>query len=106
MAARLNPHNDKEARLKIQTTQLLKRLQGFVLGEKDSKTRKPVKMSRTQVSAALGLLKKTLPDLQSAELEVSGEITKRVVNAEPMSEDEWIRKYGADAGEVEPKPVH
>lgn len=59
MAARLNPKNQQSVRDKIQTTQLVKRLTNHVLG----KLKKP--MDATQVAAALGLLKKTLPDLQS-----------------------------------------
>ncbi len=51
----------------IQTTQLLKRLQAFTLGEIDPQTRKPVEMTPAQVKAATTLLKKTMPDLQSVE---------------------------------------
>lgn len=63
MAARLNPKNDERARDAIATTQLVKRLNGFALEEKDPQTSKPIKMSPDQVRAALGLLKKTIPDL-------------------------------------------
>jgi len=63
MAARLNPKNDERARDAIATTQLVKRLNGFALEEKDRQTNKPIKMSPDQVRAALGLLKKTIPDL-------------------------------------------
>jgi hypothetical protein len=63
VAARLNPKNDQRARETIQTTQLCKRLNSFSLGENDPQTHKPVVMSDTQVRAALGLLKKTIPDL-------------------------------------------
>ena len=63
MAARLNPKNDQRARDAIQTTQLCKRLNGFALNEKDHQTDKPIVMSSDQVRAALGLLRKTIPDL-------------------------------------------
>lgn len=63
MAARLNPKQDDRARDAIATTQLVKRLNGFALEENDPQTRKPIKMSPDQVRAALGLLKKTIPDL-------------------------------------------
>lgn len=46
-----------EHRLKIQTTQLIKRLTSFVNSE--------IELSPAQVTAALGLLKKSLPDLQA-----------------------------------------
>lgn len=57
MPARLNPSHDKRTRDKIKTSQLINRLTKFVNGE--------VEMAAPQVTAALGLLKKTLPDLQS-----------------------------------------
>jgi len=47
-------------REKIRASQLVNRLEDHVLGE--------VEMSATQVSAALGLLKKCVPDLQAMQL--------------------------------------
>ena len=58
MAARLNPKNDQRARDAIQTTQLCKRLNSFALDEENS-----IRMSSDQVRAALGILRKTIPDL-------------------------------------------
>jgi len=55
-----NAMNIEEARKKIQTTQLTKRLTGHALGT--------VEMSSTQVTAALGLLKKAIPDLSATQL--------------------------------------
>lgn len=63
MAARLNPKNDQRARDTIQTTQLCKRLNSFALHENDPQSGRPIVMSSDQVRAALGLLKKTIPDL-------------------------------------------
>lgn len=57
----------EETRGKIKTTQLRKRLEQFVLGEKDEAEQK-VEMSPQQVRAALGLLKKTIPDLSTVSL--------------------------------------
>jgi len=57
MPARLNPKHDATTRLKIQTTQLINRLQACALGE--------VEMSRERIRAAEILLRKALPDLQS-----------------------------------------
>ncbi len=65
MAARLNPTNDERTRSTIRTTQLVKRLQGFALSEDDPQSGRPVVMDKTQVHAAIALLKKTLPDLVS-----------------------------------------
>ena len=60
MAARLNPAWDQRTRDKIQATMLINRLQDFVQAK--------VEMSPAQVTAALGLLKKAVPDLQSVAL--------------------------------------
>jgi hypothetical protein len=70
--ARLNPRQDERCRSAIQTTQLCKRLNSFVLGLEDPQTRMPVDMSDLQVRAALGLLRKTLPDLAMTQVETSG----------------------------------
>ena len=78
--------NDNNTRLKIQTTQIQKRLTDHVLGT--TVNGKPVELSATQVTAALGLLKKTLPDLQS--IEQVTEITEhKVISAEPMVLEDW-----------------
>ena len=68
MAARLNPKHDERTREKIKTSQLVNRLNAFVLGELDPTSNKPVELSSTQVTAALGLLKKTLPDLTAGQM--------------------------------------
>ena len=57
---RLNPQHDERTRAKIQTSQIINRLQSFVKGE--------VEMSGPQVTAALGLLKKTMPDLSQSDV--------------------------------------
>jgi hypothetical protein len=62
---RLNPQHDERTRAKIQTSQIINRLNSFVNGE--------VKMEPAQVTAALGLLKKTIPDLSATQL--SGSLT-------------------------------
>ena len=58
MAVRLSPEHDARTRSKIQTSQLVNRLNAFALDTTDS-----VRMSSDQVRAALGLLRKTIPDL-------------------------------------------
>ncbi len=60
MAARKTKRLSDEHRLKIQTSQLINRLTNFVNGE--------VELTAPQVTAALGLLKKALPDLAATEL--------------------------------------
>ena len=79
-------HRDENTRAKIQAVQLINRLTAHVLG----KLRKP--MDASQVTAALGLLKKVLPDLQVTN--VQSEITHNyAVGANPMTEDEWQDQY-------------
>lgn len=55
-----------QAREKIKTVHLIRRLNSFALSEDDENG--PVKMTESQVRAAIALLKKTVPDLQSIEL--------------------------------------
>lgn len=63
---RLNPQQTERSRNAIATTQIIKRLNAFVIGEEDENGKK-VEMQPHQVTAALGLLKKVIPDLQSVE---------------------------------------
>lgn len=85
---RLNPKHDERTRAKIQTSQIINRLTNFIEGE--------VELSAAQVTAALGLLKKTLPDLQSTELQA--EITRSTVSAEPMDAEAWAQEYATAEG--------
>jgi hypothetical protein len=60
MAARTRKvRHDAATRTKIQTSQLVNRLTAHVLGE--------VEMSPSQVTAGLGLLRKSLPDLATVQ---------------------------------------
>lgn len=70
----------------IQTGQLVKRLTDHINGA--------VELNKSQVSAALGLLKKTLPDLTS--VEHSGEIETHYVARLPTlskNMDEWDKTH-------------
>jgi len=67
MAARTNPKHDQATRDKIKTSQLVNRLNAFALSEPGSQG-EVVDMSRDQITVALGLLKKTLPDISSVEI--------------------------------------
>lgn len=60
--------HDDETRKKIQGSQLINFLQNHVLNGTEVK--------KTQVAAALGLLKKVLPDLQSVEGSMDLTLTK------------------------------
>lgn len=71
MAARINPYHDAKTREKIKTSQLINRLEKIANGE--------VKAEPHQVTAALGLLKKTLPDLSAVAVNnLSDENAKQV----------------------------
>jgi hypothetical protein len=58
---RLNPAHDDRTRAKIQTSQIINRLEKLVKGE--------IEMTAQQVTAAGILLKKTLPDLSAVTLD-------------------------------------
>ena len=57
MAARLNPRHSEMVRQKIQASCIIDRLQKCVKGE--------VEMTTTQVTAALGLLDRSVPKLSA-----------------------------------------
>ena len=69
MAARKNLLHSMEVRQRIKTTQILNRLNHFVLGTKNGKDL--CHMEPHQVTAALGLLKKVLPDLQVVDIDMT-----------------------------------
>ena len=88
MAARLNPKNDQRARDAIQTTQLCKRLNSFALGAEDPcYPGNKLEMSSDQVRAALGLLRKTIPDLAVTAHtgEDGGPLTIQVITGVPRA---------------------
>lgn len=72
MAVRKHLSHDARTREKIRTSQLINRLEKFILSEADGKNG-PVELSPAQVTAALGLIKKTLPDLQATTLDAKVE---------------------------------
>tara|TARA_R110000868_G_scaffold158656_2_gene386949 strand:- start:391 stop:714 length:324 start_codon:yes stop_codon:yes gene_type:complete len=63
---------EAEARERIETANIIDRLNGYVLGKYDpvSMGGKIIDLSQNQVRAAIALLRKTVPDL--ANVEVSG----------------------------------
>ena len=65
MAARTNRVlHDERTKNKIRATQLWNRLESYAMDK--------VEMKPSQVTAALGLLKKVMPDLQAMELKGDG----------------------------------
>jgi hypothetical protein len=84
---RLNPQQSERTRSAIATSQIINRLNAFVLSQNDPQTDKPVEMSQGQVTAAVALLKKVLPDLSS----VDGNMThNHVSHDDALSEIEQV----------------
>ncbi len=69
MAARKDSRIKTKHRDAIQTSMIIKRLSNHVDGK--------VEMTSTQVAAALGLLKKAIPDLKSVEMDIDADVTIR-----------------------------
>lgn len=67
MAARNSSTLSPRHREAIKTSMLLNRLQSFALEQSDPQTGRPVEMSRDRMTAAITLLKKTLPDLTATQ---------------------------------------
>jgi hypothetical protein len=100
MAKRVfSPKHDENTRLKIQTSQLINRLSSLVRGE--------IEMAPHAVTAALGLLRKTLPDLSAVEHQ--GEVQSFVMRLPEPAQDtaSWERtnSVGAIVGSKPDKPV-
>lgn len=62
MAARLRRYHQDEVREKIRASQIVNRLESHILGDVD--------MTSTQVTAALGLLRKCVPDMTENKTEI------------------------------------
>ncbi len=91
MAARTNrPLHSASDRERIQTSQLVNRLQAFANGE--------IELDANRIRAIEILLSKTLPALASVESFNQTEVN--VISAEPLSPEAWAAKHGADAGET------
>lgn len=94
MAKRVQPELDQKWRDKIGTSMLINRLNSFAMGGVDPKTKKPIEMSDGQIRAALGLLRKVLPDLSSTEVNATHE--HHYVARMPgvaQSSDEWQKQH-------------
>jgi hypothetical protein len=85
MARRLNPKHEQVTRDKIKTTQLVNRLTSFAFGE--------CEMTAAQVTAALGILRKALPDLASQELTIEHAQPFAVLPAVMEGETSWEQAF-------------
>ena len=94
-APKLNKADQERTRAKIQTTQLVKRLQYYALSEKDPSTGEVPELDNNRLKAIGMLLDKSLPSLQASE--VTAEVKQETISWEPLSEEEWQEKYGSVA---------
>lgn len=109
MAARKRIWTPDVVRARIQAGQIVRRLQQFVMGAKDDQGL-VIQMTPAQVTAALGLLKKTVPDLSA--IEHTGSITHKHV--QDLTDAELLaiargRSEGvieASPSEAEPPELH
>lgn len=87
MAARTKKiRHDDETRAKIQTSQIINRFHDHILGK--------IELSATQVRCGEVLLKKTIPDLSSAENK--SEVIHRYVAEVPLvadSTEQWQQQH-------------
>lgn len=86
MAARLNTRQQEQSRAAIQTTQLVKRLQCFALGEPDD-AGNVVELDAGRLKAIEVLLRKSLPDLSSVELSGDPENPVAITRIEIVAPD-------------------
>lgn len=93
----LSKRNDESIRARIKTALLVETLQADALGTLTNNDGELVELSEGRRKSALGLLRKTLPDLAAVEL--SGSVTATVVARRPLTEDEWAEKFSGDDGD-------
>jgi hypothetical protein len=102
VAVRKRLFHPEEVRQKIRTSQLVNRLNAFVNGE--------IELTHSQVTAALGLIRKTMPDLSAMAHSGIIETTK----PEELSDDRLAHiaagsrsgAIEAASGEEEPGELH
>lgn len=99
MAARKRLFHEEEVKAKIRTSQLINRLNSFIMGK--------VELSPAQVTAALGLIRKKLPDLSSVDMEVENKLATYDISDKPLTAEEWAARaseansLGTNAGPTE-----
>lgn len=84
MAARIRKKHQEETRTRIQTSQLINRLQNHALSEEVNE------LKPSQLRAIEILLKKSLPDLQSTEItgDSDAPVNLKVITGIPKKSDE------------------
>lgn len=85
----LDPALQDQHRAGIQTGMIISRLTNFVRGE--------IEMTTGQITAALGLLRKTLPDLAQVQLDANVNVAQIAVAPEQVeSVEAWEKEYGSE----------
>lgn len=84
--AKPNKLQQEQTRAAIQTTQLVKRLQNYALGQKEANSSNPddppVKLDAGKLKAIEILLRKSLPDLSAVTLETGESGFNIIINSE------------------------
>jgi hypothetical protein len=70
---------------KIQDSAIIKRLQAHIFGH--------IEMSPSAVTAAIGLLRKKMPDLAAVETTGTIETIHYGIGDQPLTEDEWNKQF-------------
>ena len=91
--AMLRPEVQEELRSRIQTRQITNRLADHVAGKVD--------MSPTQVQAALGLLRKTLPDLSAVDSTVDAKVSTKFERKVYATEKTAVSVPGPQASDAD-----
>ncbi len=81
-------HQD-DIRAKIQAGNLINRLEKHINGQID--------LTNTQLRAIEILLKKSVPDLTSTDINMTAEV-RSVVTDQPMTADEWEKQHAINMG--------
>lgn len=89
---------DPATRERIQTSQLLNRLQDFAFLRADDEEFSKKVIGQNQLKAIEILLSKSLPNLSSVESHNTTEVS--VISAEPMSPEAWAAAHGQTEGET------
>lgn len=79
-------HMPEEYREKIAKSQILRRLIMHAEGT--------VEMSPSQVTAAIALLRKCIPDLMAVDISAKHEVVHKISRV-PLTREEWAEKYAA-----------
>ena len=93
MAARNRPGLSEQTRQRIKTTMLVKRLEDHIVGN--------CELSATQIRGIEILLNKTLPNLQSLEVDQTVTEKQPLISGKPVDKDDFNTEYSVGTPEDE-----